>query len=212
MSTAIVLLSGGTDSATLLYWALKQDYTVQAVTYKYPSRPRQERNATRKIAKSAGVDCVEVDLPFLQTAADIKQEDPAAFKGVKVPEGYVPARNLLFYAVGSYYAEVYGAKHILGGHVQTDREGFPDATPTFFQEVERLINSVKLGKGPKLQFLMPFIEKTKGDVVKLAAQLRVPLELTWSCYYDREKPCGECESCVERAEAFEDAGLRDPLS
>jgi len=132
MSTAIVLLSGGTDSATLLYWALKQDYTVQAVTYKYPSRPRQERNATRKIAKSAGVDCVEVDLPFLQTAADIKQEDPAAFKGVKVPEGYVPARNLLFYAVGSYYAEVYGAKHILGGHVQTDREGFPDATPTFF--------------------------------------------------------------------------------
>ena len=198
------------DSATLLYWALKQNLTVHAVTYNYPSRPRQERNATRKIATSAGVDCVEVDLPFVRTAADIKQEDSAAFKGVTVPEGYVPARNLLFYAVSVYYAEVYGASHIIGGHVKTDREGFPDATPAFFQEVERLVNNVKLGKGPKLDFRMPFIEKTKGDIVKLAAQLRVPLELTWSCYYDREDPCGKCESCVERAEAFEEAGLKDP--
>ncbi len=212
MSTVIVLLSGGMDSATLLYWALKQQYIVHAVTYNYPSRPLQERHATRKIARSAGVDCVEVELPFLQTAADIKQEDSAAFKGVTVPEGYVPARNLLFYALAAYYAEVHGAKHIIGGHVKTDREGFPDATPMFFHEVERLINSVKLGKDPEVQLIMPFIEKTKVELVKLATQLRVPLELTWSCYYDRDEPCGKCESCLERAEAFEKTGLRDPAT
>jgi 7-cyano-7-deazaguanine synthase len=109
-----------------------------------------------------------------------------------------------------YHAEVYGANLIIGGHVKTDREGFPDATPTFFQEVERLINSVKLGKESNIQLIMPFIEKTKYDVVKMAAELRVPLELTWSCYYDRDEHCGKCESCLERTEALEKTGIKDP--
>jgi 7-cyano-7-deazaguanine synthase len=199
------------DSAALLYWALKQNYTVHAVTYNYPSRPSQELKATLKIACSVGVDCIEVALPFLQTGADIKKENSTAFKGVKVPEGYVPARNLVFYSLAYYHAEVYGANLIMGGHVKTDREGFPDATPTFFQEVERLVNSVKLSKEPPIQLMMPFIEKTKVDVVKVAVKLGVPLELTWSCYYDRDEQCGKCVSCLERAEAFEKAGLKDPL-
>ena len=80
MSTAVVLLSGGMDSATLLYWALKENYIVHVVTYNYPSRPSQELKATRMIARSAGVECVEVALPFLKTAADIKKEDSTAFK------------------------------------------------------------------------------------------------------------------------------------
>jgi 7-cyano-7-deazaguanine synthase len=196
------------DSATLLYWAFKQNYTVHAVTYNYPSRPSSEQRATNKIASSAGVDCIEVALPFLKTAADIKKENSTAFKRFKVPEGYVPARNLIFYSLAYYYAEVYGANLILGGHVKTDREGFPDATPTFFQEVERLVNSIKLGEEPHIQLIMPFIEKTKLDVVNIAADLGVPLELTWSCYYDRDEHCGKCESCLERAEAFKKAGLK----
>lgn len=212
MSTAVVLLSGGMDSATLLYWALKENYTVHAITYNYPSRPSQELKATHMIASSAGVECVEVTLPFLKTAADIKKENSTAFKGVKVPEGYVPTRNLIFYSLAYYYAEVYSANLIIGGHVKTDREGFPDAAPTFFQEIERLVNSVKLDKESHIQLIMPFIEKTKLDVVKMAAELRVPLELTWSCYYDRDEHCGKCESCLERTEAFEKGGLKDPLT
>jgi 7-cyano-7-deazaguanine synthase len=200
------------DSATLLYWALKQKYSVHAVTFNYPSRPSQELKATHKIASSAGVDCIEVALPFLKTAADIKKENSTVFKGVKVPEGYVPARNLIFYSLAYYLAEVYGSNLIIGGHVKTDREGFPDATPTFFQEVERLINSVKLGKESKIQLIMPFIEKTKLDVVKKATELRVPLELTWSCYYDRDEHCGKCESCMERTEALEKTGLKGRLT
>ena len=198
------------DSATLLYWALQQRYTVHAITYTYPSRPSRELKATRQIARSAGVDCLEVALPFLKTAADLRKETSTAFQGVQGPEGYVPARNLIFYAVAAYYAEVYGAHLIVGGHVKTDREGFPDATPTFFHAVERLVNRVKSSKDRALHLRLPFIEKAKGDVVKLALKLRVPLDLTWSCYYDREAPCGHCESCGERAEAFEKAGVRDP--
>lgn len=212
MSTAVVLLSGGMDSATLLYWALKENYIVHVVTYNYPSRPSQELKATRMIARSAGVECIEMALPFLKTAADIKKEDSTAFKGVKVPEGYVPTRNLIFYSLAYYYAEIYSANLIIGGHVKTDREEFQDAAPTFFQEVERLVNSVKQGKEHNTRLMMPFIEKAKSDVVKLAAELRVPLELTWSCYYDRDEHCGKCESCLERTEAFKNAGLKDPLN
>ncbi|UCH02469.1 MAG: 7-cyano-7-deazaguanine synthase QueC [Candidatus Bathyarchaeota archaeon] len=209
MSTAIVLLSGGMDSATLLYWALQQNYALQAVTFNYPSRPSQELKATRKIASSADVNCIEVALPFLKTAADIKKENSDAFKGVKLPEGYIPARNLIFYALAYYYAEVYGVNLIIGGHLKSDREGFPDATPTFFKEVERLVNSIKLRKEPNIQLLLPFIEKTKLDVVRIAIELGVPLELTWSCYYERDEHCGKCESCSERAEAFEKSGLKE---
>ena len=212
VSTAVVLLSGGMDSATLLYWALKEKYIVHAITYNYPSRPSQELKATRMIASSAGVECVEVALPFLKTAADIKKEDSTAFKRVKVPEGYVPTRNLIFYSLAYYYAEVYGVDLIIGGHVKTDREAFPDATPTFFQEIERLVNNVKLGKENTIQLIMPFIEKTKLDVVKMATELRVPLELTWSCYYDRDEHCGKCESCLERTEAFDKIGLKNQLT
>lgn len=196
------------DSATLLYWALQQRYVVQAVTYVYPSRPARELTATRAIARGAGVDCREVALPFLQTAADLRKEAATALPGVRPPEGYVPARNLVFYAVASYFAEVYGADLLLGGHVQTDRDGFPDATPAFFHAIERLVNRVQSKDDRSLRVCLPFLEKTKGEVVKLALELQVPLDLTWSCYYDRATPCGRCESCVERADAFQSAGVQ----
>ncbi len=196
------------DSATLLYWALQQGYVVRAITYVYPSRPARELVATRAIARSAGVECLEGALPFLQTAADLRKAAATALPGVHAPEGYVPARNLVFYAVASYYAEVYGADLLLGGHVQTDRDGFPDATPAFFDAIERLVNRVQSRDGRALRVCLPFLEKTKGEVVKLALELQVPLDLTWSCYYDRATPCERCESCVERADAFKLAGVQ----
>ncbi len=196
------------DSATLLYWTLQQQYVVQAITYVYPSRPARELTATRAIARAASVDCREVALPFLQTAVDLREAASTALPGVQAPEGYVPARNFVFYAVAAYFAEVYGADLILGGHVQTDREGFPDATPAFFHAIECLVNSVTSRDDRALRVCLPFLEKTKGEVVTLAQALRVPLDLTWSCYYDRATPCGRCESCVERADAFTHAGIR----
>lgn len=215
MSVAVVLLSGGIDSATALYWALKQSYTVLAVTYNHRSRPSREREAARIIAHRAGVSHLEIELPFLQTAADIMKENIDAFKEIKVPEGYVPTRNLIFYTLAAYYAEIYRANYIIGGHLETDSIEFPDATPGFFMAIEQIINDTRLNEGPnvtnRINLLMPFLQRSKADVVRIARELKVPLELTWSCYHDGTEQCGECESCSERADAFAEAGLTDPL-
>ena len=215
MMLAIVLLSGGIDSATALYWALDKGYTVQAVTFTYQGRPDRELEAARKIASSAGVDYLEAELPFMKTASGILRENAGAYAGVKVPEGYIPTRNLVFYSLAAYYAEIYSASHIIGGHLETDCIGFPDATPKFFSAVEQLINDFKYDSGSatskRISLLMPFLKKSKTDVLSLAVDLKVPLELTWSCYYAGNMPCGKCATCLERADAFASTGLEDPL-
>ena len=208
MSLAIVLLSGGIDSTTALYWAIKQGYRVQTITFKYRDRPKREIEAAHRIARSVGVNYLEVELP-LQTAANIRKVDPSAIGGAKVPEGYIPTRNLVFYALATYYAEIYNANYIIGGHLETDHIGFPDATAKFFSGIEQLINESRPAEGSEIRLLMPFIQKSKADVLKMANEFKVPLDLTWTCYYDRETQCGECASCLERADAFEKAGLTD---
>ncbi len=214
MPKAIVLLSGGVDSATALYWAKKQGYNIRALTYNYRSRVPKEVEAARSVASHAGVELTETELPFLQNAADVMRENPSAFQGVQVPEGYIPSRNLIFYALAAYYAEILGANCVIGGHLATDSQGFPDATPGFFQDVEELTNSTRLaaesGKGNDIHLLMPFLDKTKMDIVKMAVELGVPLELTWSCYYGGNEQCGRCVTCLERQEAFTAAGVEDP--
>lgn len=213
MRVAIVLLSGGVDSATALYWALRQGYTVRTLSYKYRSQASKEREAASRIARHAGVEHLEVEIPFLQTVTDIRRVNPAAFKGVEVPEGYIPMRNLVFYALGTYYAEIYGANYIIGGHLKTDSIGFPDATPKFFKKLGQLTNySIPCNKSEEnsgIKLLMPFLKKSKTEVVRIASELGVPFELTWSCYYDGLEQCGECMSCLERENAFEEAKLLD---
>jgi 7-cyano-7-deazaguanine synthase len=215
LTLAIVLLSGGIDSTTALYWALKKGYSVQAVTFVYRGRPERELEAAQLIALHAGVNYLETELPFMKTAADIVKENTTALAGVKVPEGYIPTRNLIFYSLASYYAEIYGANYIIGGHLETDSIGFPDASPKFFSSIEQLINDFKYDRGSdtskRIRLLMPFLEKSKTDVLKMAIEMKVPLELTWSCYYAGDKPCRKCVTCLERADAFAGAGLKDPL-
>jgi 7-cyano-7-deazaguanine synthase len=156
---------------------------------------------------------IEISLPFLQSATDLKRTDSHLLKGIKVPEGYIPTRNLIYYALAAYYSEVYSAEYIIAGHLETDSIGFPDATPAFFQAIESIINLMQLNPKeifPK-QILLPFLTKTKTEVIQLAVQLKVPLELTWSCYYDNLVHCENCESCWEREEAFDEAEINDPL-
>ena len=213
MPKAIVLFSGGIDSTTALYWALDQGFDVIALTFNYSDRAQQELQATRRIAHAVKARYIEASLPFLQSATDLLSCDPNAFKGIKVPEGYIPTRNLIFYALAAYYSEVYDAKYIIAGHLETDSIGFPDATPAFFQAIESIINMMELNQeNPShRQILLPFLTKTKAEVIRLAVQLKVPLELTWSCYYDNLVHCENCESCWEREEAFDQAEINDPL-
>lgn len=213
MPKAIVLFSGGIDSTTVLFWALDQGFDVIALSLNYQGRAQQELQATRRIAQSAQIHYIEVPLPFLQTASDLIRHDPKAFKDINVPQGYIPTRNLIYYALAAYHSEIYSAEYIIAGHLETDSIGFPDATPQFFQAVEAIINMMQLdpqNKGSR-HILLPFLTKTKTEVVQMAVQLKVPLELTWSCHYDRPEHCENCESCWEREEAFKQAGIKNPL-
>ncbi|MDQ1278843.1 MAG: 7-cyano-7-deazaguanine synthase [Thermoproteota archaeon] len=214
MPIAIVLLSGGIDSTTALYWAMKQEFTILSITCKYPSRPAKELEAVRNIKQCAGVNCIEVELPFLRTAAEIMKENPSLLGNAKIPEGFIPARNTIFYSVATYFAEIYNASFIVAGHIETDSIGFPDATPRFFQLMEQLINETKLKRDNDslngIQLVMPFLHRTKQDVLKIGSTLGVPYELTWSCYYDGNEPCQRCVQCSERTDAFAKAGLKDP--
>jgi 7-cyano-7-deazaguanine synthase len=110
----------------------------------------------------------------------------------------------VFYSIAAYFAEAYGCSVIIGGHILADTDQFPDASYNFFKSLEQLINRGKHKReNTNIEILLPLIKLSKSEVVKLAKNLSVPLELTWSCYSDGEKPCGQCSSCLKRKKALD---------
>ena len=200
--TAVVLLSGGIDSAVALYWARREGHRLVSLEVEYHERPGREREASQRLAEAVGAERCLVSLPFVREA-----ELPAA------PRGYIPARNLLFYSIAAYHAEVLGASLIVGGHNRDDAARFPDARPSFFEGLEGLFaQALVTPPGRTLRVALPLAEKDKVETLRLARELGVPLEHTWSCYEDGARPCGSCPSCSERAHAFAACALKDPLS
>ena len=201
-SKAIVLLSGGVDSVTCLYWAIANHYEPIILSINYKSRPHKEIEITRSFAKLKNLQIVELDLPFLRSAADLLKENfPADYKDIH-DDGYIPAKNLIFYSIACFYAEALGAEFIIGGHIAHDGEIFPDASRSYFNEYETLISKslVTLTKPPP-KIITPLITLSKEEVGNLARKLHVPLDKTWSCYNDNEQHCGECLSCIQREKA-----------
>ncbi|MFX1532504.1 MAG: 7-cyano-7-deazaguanine synthase, partial [Promethearchaeota archaeon] len=112
---------------------------------------------------------------------------------------------LVFYSITAYYAEIFGCKYIIGGHISADSKLFPDANLNFFKDLEKLINRGKHRHDKSnIEILLPLIKLNKTEVLELAKSLNVPIEWTWSCYSDGEKPCGQCSSCLKRKKAFSD--------
>lgn len=186
-----------------------------ALTFEYPSRPPREAEAARALCGLAEVEDVHaVPLPWMAEAGDLPPElnrNPAL---ARAPEGYVPVRNLAFYAIAAYYAEALGASVIVGGHNRTDVETFPDASPGFFRLVDDAIarGALTFRESP-FHVELPLAKLSKQDVLALGFELRVPFEATWSCYWnDRAAPCGDCASCEERRGAFAALGRADPLA
>ena len=173
LKRAIVLFSGGIDSAVALWWA-RAKYDVTALSFDGANRPRGEIRACMALARRAQVTHLRVELPFLHTRRD----------------GYTPGRNLAFHAAALSIAEQRGARTVIAGHNRSDAGHYPDAREAFFKRLEKMADGIRI--------LRPFRSMTDGEVARLGARLGVPLDMTWSCYRNGSKPCGACEACRDR--------------
>ncbi len=219
---AVVLLSGGMDSATALAIALRDGFEVTALSVDYGQRHRKELDSARKVAKHFGVRdhrVVSLDLTPIGGSAltDKRIQVPEQRRleeiGQGIPPTYVPARNtiLLSYALG--LAETAGAEAIYIAANALDYSGYPDCRPEFyraFQEAARL--GTKRGvEGDAIEIRTPLIAMSKADIVRKGEELGVPWALTWSCYQGEDKACGVCDSCQLRLKGFREAGVKDPI-
>jgi 7-cyano-7-deazaguanine synthase len=210
---ALVLLSGGIDSAVSFYWALSRGWDVRTIEFEYYQRPQRERAACRKLREWVGVEApIIVPLGFIREVVDLAEGELANDFLQQAPQGYIPSRNLIFYSLAAYHAEILGARYIIGGHNRSDSEDFPDAGANFFSRMNELLKASMWGHAKvRTEILLPLMTLGKAEVVRLGEKLKVPFELTWSCYHNAEDPCGACNSCSERMEAFLEAGVSDPL-
>jgi 7-cyano-7-deazaguanine synthase len=213
MERAIVLLSGGVDSAVTLWWAKEQGWRIRPLTFDYFRRPSKENVAVDALTTQAGTEPVRrVDLPFLKEVDDLRTEGFENRRLLESPEGYIPGRNLIFYGLAGHYAELDGVRYIVGGHNGIDPESFPDSSPKFFNFLNSVFHmSLWSYDTSPVQILVPLSGKSKEEVVRLGLEMKVPFEVTWSCYWDRPVHCGTCVSCRERREAFAKVGVEDPV-
>ena len=214
--SAVVLLSGGLDSSTVLYHALSKGYRCRALVFDYGQRHRRELGSARRIAAACGVPCrtVRFGLPWKGSSlVDRKSDIPCGRAGKGIPSTYVPARNIIFLAFAVSYAEAAGASSVFIGANAVDYSGYPDCRPGFIRAFDR---AAKLGTkcgaaGRRISIKAPLVSKSKAGIVRAAVKLDVPLELTWSCYRGGKRPCMKCDSCRLRKKGFTDAGVKDPL-
>lgn len=215
---AVVLLSGGLDSATTLYFAKKAGFACYCLIFDYGQRHKREIEFAKKLATQAGCrhEVLKIKLPWEGSSLLDKKEKIAEKyleRGKTIPSTYVPGRNIIFLSFALSFAEAIAAKAIfIGAHAQ-DYSGYPDCRPEFFQAFDKVIASgTKAGVEKKgIKIITPLINKTKAQIIKLGNSLGVPFNLTWSCYRGGSRPCGTCDSCYFRAKGFQAAGLRDTL-
>lgn len=215
---AVVLVSGGLDSTTVLAMAQTQGFDCYTLSFDYGQRHRAELVAAERV--SARLNAVEhkvvtLDLRTIGGSAltdaniDVPEDEPEG-----IPVTYVPARNTVFLSVALGWAEVLGAQHIFVGVNAVDYSGYPDCRPEFVAAFEVLANvATKAGvEGAKLTIEAPLMEMTKADIVQAGTQLGVDYAMTVSCYQatDQGLACGRCDSCRLRRQGFLDAGLTDP--
>ena len=200
---AVVLLSGGLDSTTTLYYAKSMGYACQALIFDYGQRHRRELRSAVAVAKrvKAPFQVIKIKLPWMGSSLlDKRMKVPVGgnFKGI--PSTYVPARNTIFLSFALSYAEAIGAKAIFIGANAIDFSGYPDCRPQFYRAFQKVIEQGT--KAKKIKIITPLINMTKAEIVRLGVKLGAPLELTWSCYAGGLKPCGVCDSCRIRQKGF----------
>jgi 7-cyano-7-deazaguanine synthase len=215
---AIVLLSGGLDSATTLAIAVQQGFTVYALSFRYGQRHAVELAAAARVAKALGAAehrTIIIDLAAFGGSAltDHTIAVPEA-PSTGIPITYVPARNTIFLSYALGWGEVLGARDIFVGVNAVDYSGYPDCRPEFIAAFERLANlATKAGvEGDAFRIHAPLIEWTKADIIKRGVAAGIDYAMTVSCYQpDGEgRACGRCDSCRLRRDGFAGAGIADP--
>ncbi len=221
LKSAVVLVSGGLDSTTVLAYALSRGYSCHALTFDYGQRHRVELRAARRVCRALGAGShrvVKVDLRPIGGSAltadiDVPKGRSAKRMARDIPVTYVPARNTIFLSYALALAEVIKAQDIFIGVNAVDYSGYPDCRPQFIKAFERV---AKLGTkagvdGAGLKIHTPLIELSKAQIVRLGAKLGVDFSLTHSCYDPIEsRACGRCDSCLLRRRGFEEASIADP--
>ena len=206
----VVVLSGGPDSATVAYWAKKQGYDLSAITFKYGQIATKETDSAKKIAAKLGASIKVIDLSTLKEVfgevTSLCNADIPMTSSFSQPI-IVPFRNAIFLSVAVSYAASIGANKIFYGAQGSDEPFYPDCRREFYKAFEK---AACLGTGMEMSIEAPFSGRPKSETLRIGAELGVPFELTWSCYFNGVRHCGKCESCVNRKKAFKEAGMRDP--
>lgn len=210
---ALVMLSGGVDSSTCLYWAKKKFSEVVAITFNYYGRLKNEKKATVQLARRAAVtNLLEVNVPFIKEYSDYYKRNLLQEQSDLRLPSYIPARNMIFYSICAHYAEFLDIKWIIGGHNSQDAEFFKDATKGYIKKINALLRQGHPIIGSNTPtILLPLSNMDRKKVISFALKMGVPLELTWSCYNEGETHCGQCYPCFQRFGAFRSLGIKDPV-
>lgn len=220
---AVILLSGGLDSSTVLYQAIADGCDCYAISFDYHQRHRRELQAAQAVAQNAGVvqrAVIEFDLrqwggsALTDDKLDVPTDRTPTEMTQSIPVTYVPARNTIFLSFALAYAEIYGAERVYIGVNALDYSGYPDCRPDYIQAMQSVFRlGTKQGReGKPIEIITPLIDLRKTEIIQLGNKLGVPWELTWSCYQGGEVACGVCDSCQLRLAAFQELGLTDPIA
>ena len=224
MKKAVILLSGGLDSATCLAIAIDSGFLPYALSFRYGQRHEFELDSAKAVSKSMGVEkhiILDIDLRAFGGSAltdDIevpKDRDETNIKN-EIPVTYVPARNTIFLSFGLAYAETLRANDIFIGVNALDYSGYPDCRPEYiasFQHMANLATKVGVEEKSDTNIHTPLIDLTKSDIIKAGLNLNVDYGLTHSCYDPEQNgySCGHCDACQLRIQGFEKVGLSDPI-
>ncbi|MGB1047109.1 MAG: 7-cyano-7-deazaguanine synthase QueC [Litorivicinaceae bacterium] len=219
-SKAVVLLSGGLDSATVLAMAKARGFDCYTIGFDYGQKHNSELKAAFRIADAFGDHphkVIRLDLGSIGGSALTSDDIDVPVEGVAntgIPVTYVPARNTVFLSIALGYGEVIGARHLFIGANAVDYSGYPDCRPAFIEQFERLANvaTAAVDGGDRWSVEAPLMTMSKSDIVSAGSSLGIDYGLTVSCYQADENgaACGACDACRLRRKGFMDAGLPDP--
>jgi len=215
---AVILVSGGMDSATAVYEALDRGYEPYFLHTSYGQRTEDKEHRCAEALATAvdAADFLHIETGHLAAIGESSLTDEgmavadADLESDEIPTSYVPFRNANLLSMAVSYAEANDCGAVFVGAHSEDFSGYPDCRPEFFEAFRRVID-VGTKPGTDIDLVAPFVEWSKTEIAERGLELGVPYERTWSCYRAEEPACGTCDSCAFRLEAFRNAGSRDPI-